>query len=340
GLEELRAALGTDVSPATAEPIARAYTNLVTWLVELRRWEEVEETVAEATEFFADHDLQAHHINTLGTVAWMHLLRGDWEAAEELMDALDEGEEGVLQVGSLAARALIAVRRGDDDAENRIHTAWDLALGSQSPWLLLPTAAAAVEFAWTKSDRSIATPFLERTNDVRSNRSRDWVDWRLHVLFDEQADPKQLYHATERASVAEGWRAGAEMWSSDGMPYEQALELIRSAEVDATLDGLAILDRLGAEPAATIARHRLRELGVKSIPRGPQASTRENPMGLTDRQVDVLQLLVEGLTNAEIAEQLVVSVRTVDHHVSAILQKLRVDSRQEAVEVAASFGAS
>jgi DNA-binding NarL/FixJ family response regulator len=69
---------------------------------------------------------------------------------------------------------------------------------------------------------------------------------------------------------------------------------------------------------------------VARVPRRPLPRTRANPAGLTDRQVEVLGLLADGLTNAEIADRLVVSVRTVDHHVAAILSKLNVGSRREA----------
>ncbi|HVH22238.1 MAG TPA: helix-turn-helix transcriptional regulator, partial [Pseudonocardia sp.] len=63
------------------------------------------------------------------------------------------------------------------------------------------------------------------------------------------------------------------------------------------------------------------------------ASTRANPAGLTQRQLDVLDLLADGLTNAEIAERLVVSVRTVDSHVAAVLAKLGVRTRREAARL-------
>jgi DNA-binding NarL/FixJ family response regulator len=80
----------------------------------------------------------------------------------------------------------------------------------------------------------------------------------------------------------------------------------------------------------------LRELGVRGIPRGPRASTRGNPAGLTRREIQVLTLLVRGDTNGALARRLHISAKTVDHHVSSILEKLDVCSRTEAV--AAAFG--
>jgi DNA-binding NarL/FixJ family response regulator len=67
-------------------------------------------------------------------------------------------------------------------------------------------------------------------------------------------------------------------------------------------------------------------------------ATRENPAGLTDRQLEVLRLLAQGLTNGEIATQLVVSVRTVDRHVAEILAKLAVTSRRQAAARAEQLG--
>ena len=133
------------------------------------------------------------------------------------------------------------------------------------------------------------------------------------------------------ASALRGdWRAAAEGWLREGDQYEHAVELAESGQVEPTLRALTILDGLGARPAVAMVRRRLRGLGVTRMPRRPQPGTLANPAGLTDRQLEILRLVATGLSNAEIAQRLVVSPRTVDHHVSAILQKIGVRTRRDA----------
>jgi DNA-binding NarL/FixJ family response regulator len=83
--------------------------------------------------------------------------------------------------------------------------------------------------------------------------------------------------------------------------------------------------------AAQRARERLAELGAKRIPRGPRPHTQDHPAGLTPREAEVLDGLVAGRSNAEIAARHGVSARTVEHQVSAVLAKLGVDSRAAAI---------
>ena len=68
------------------------------------------------------------------------------------------------------------------------------------------------------------------------------------------------------------------------------------------------------------------------------ASRWANPAGLTQREAEVLALLAEGLRNAEIAERLFLTPKTVSHHLSAIYAKLGVSSRTEAARAASQFG--
>lgn len=144
------------------------------------------------------------------------------------------------------------------------------------------------------------------------------------------ADPFDGCPEPWAAGLRGDWRAAADAWARLGDPYERALELAESGEVEPTLEALRILDGLGADAAGAVVRRRLTDLGVHRVPRGPAVTTRAHPAGLTDRQVDVLVLIAAGLTNAEIAARLVLSVRTVDHHVSAVLTKLGVSTRREA----------
>jgi DNA-binding NarL/FixJ family response regulator len=145
------------------------------------------------------------------------------------------------------------------------------------------------------------------------------------------AGPHALELAGDHGRAAAAWRA-------IGCPYDAAIAQLGAPGPDALEEALEHLQRLGARPAAARAAAALRNLGVRRVPRGPRASTRQNPAGLTPRELEVLALVGEGLRNAEIAARLVVSRKTVDHHVSAILRKLGVRSRREAVGAAARLG--
>jgi DNA-binding CsgD family transcriptional regulator len=129
------------------------------------------------------------------------------------------------------------------------------------------------------------------------------------------------------------WRGAAGEWQRLGCPYEQARALA-DGDIPAQFDALEIFERLGARPEADLARQKLRASGMPQLPPRPRDSTRNNPFGLTDRQVEILSLLVEGSSNAQIAALLHITPKTADHHVSAVLAKLDVHSRQAAAALA------
>jgi DNA-binding NarL/FixJ family response regulator len=140
------------------------------------------------------------------------------------------------------------------------------------------------------------------------------------------------------AELAGEWGRAAELWTELGCPYDAGLALASADEDELLRWSLDELQRLGAQPAAAIVARRLRERGVRGLPRGPRATTRENPAGLTAREVEVLELVATGLRNADIAERLFLSEKTVGHHVSAILRKLGVRTRGEASAEAQTLG--
>jgi DNA-binding CsgD family transcriptional regulator/tetratricopeptide (TPR) repeat protein len=338
GIARIRTAMSIAAEAGWDEATARAHTNLVELLLLARRWDETTVAIEEAIAFYDDHDFRAHRYNTIGQRARLAILHGDWTTADRILHEIGVSSASVLAVIAAEAQSLLAVRRGSGDAPRLVAEAWELATLTSSAQYLVPVAGAGIELAWTLDRPALADPYVAPALQAAAGTWwEDWLRWRMQLVRDISG---AAGHGPEpeRTSLAGDWRAAAAHWGRLRMPYEQAVELLRAEEVEPVLEALKLFDRLGAGPGASKARQRLRDLGVRSVPRGPQPTTREHPAGLTGRQAEVLDLVVAGLTNAQIAERLVVSVRTVDHHVAAILQKLGVTSRQEAAAAAPVAG--
>ena len=176
---------------------------------------------------------------------------------------------------------------------------------------------------------TVLGPTWERTLASDSRWARGEVGfwmWRAGLL----AEPLEGAAEPFALQIAGDWRGAADMWASIGCPYEVAMSLA-DGDADAMHEALSIFDGLGARPAASWLRARMRAAGVQRIARGPNQRTRANPAGLTGRQIEVLRLLVGGDSNGEIAASLFLSKKTVEHHVSAIFSKLGVPDRAKAI---------
>ncbi len=271
------------------------------------------------------------------------LLQGAWDEAERRLRRLLEqaGDPGANLVNPLAFLGRILARRGDPEAAALIDRSWRLASATGEDQKMAIAAGARIERLWLEGDedgvRADGAELLEVAVRAQHRYLRGEV-LRYLRRVGEPVEPFDGCLPPFADGINGDWAAAAEGWERIGNPYHQALELTEAPELKVAVRGLAMLDRLGAVAAASLVRRRLRRGGVRGIPRGPRATTRANPGQLTDRQLEVLALLAEGLTNAEIAARLYLSQRTVDNHVAALLARLGVGSRHDALVVAASLG--
>ena len=204
-----------------------------------------------------------------------------------------------------------------------------------------PAAAARAEAAWLEGRAEAIDAETQMTYDLacRLNEptTAGWLAcWRARAGLPVEApdDVPERF----RLQLDSDFEAAYELLKAEGADYDAAVALVPGSDGSLLRTAHEQLRALGAKPATAIIARRLRELGERSVPRGPRPATRQNPAGLTNRELEVLPLLAHGLRNAEIAQRLVVTPKTVDHHVSSILRKLGVTNRALAGAAAARLG--
>ena len=322
------------------EEAGRALGNLAFTLMTWAQPEPAERYMQRAIEYGTEHEVQTIVGYGEMTLAWLKLRRGRWEEAEQAARRGLERGETVVQLLARTVLTELAVRRGDDDAESRLAELAVRADRAGDLQRLTPVLELRVDWALTRGgpmplDRfeQLVQKYEPRGGLTGWGRARV-AAWAAVAGFDLPGDDgSPLFAAMARCD----WTEAARCFGEVGWTYDQALMLsLRDDEASLT-QAIDTARELGAEPLVRRAGGRLRELGL-SVPRGPRQATRANPAGLTARQLEVLSLLAAGLANAEIAERLVVSQRTAEHHVAAVLAKLGAANRWEAVRRAAELG--
>jgi DNA-binding CsgD family transcriptional regulator/tetratricopeptide (TPR) repeat protein len=336
--ESLRIATEHDLQ----EHIARAYVNQIfSWTV-MRRFAKAADAFDTGYKYCDERDLDFLKYYMKSCRAQMLLDMGKWGECEQIARGLLRHQSYLLvKVGVLCTMAKLEMRRGNfSPAKKMLDDAREIALPTREAQRIIPVITAALELCWLTGERLPidevrnveATLFFDKEH---SWFYRELAYWMFRCGLKEQCTVTHIgAFQLERESR---WRDAAEAWKAIGCPYEQALALAQGTESDRR-EAILTLDGLGATATRSRVVKALKSQGVGKIPRGARKSTRENPASLTGRQMEILTLLQYGSPNKEIADKLFISPKTVDHHITAILSKLEVNTRTRAVEEAQKLG--
>ncbi|MBV9831860.1 MAG: AAA family ATPase [Marmoricola sp.] len=322
------------------EHVARAYTNLSSASVTTRHLAEAERYLTAGIDYCVERDLDSwsHYMR-----AWVPRLaeeRGELERAEELaIDLLARhGLPPIARIPAAVVAAQVAHRHGAD-GRDWLEEATALARPTREAQRLVPPAVAWAELAWLDGRPEEIEAHVDLAWSTAVDHPQAWelaeLTWWLSVGGVRRAVPVEL-PAPFALMLAEAWEPAADAWRELGVPYWEALALGRAADLESARRSLAALDRLGAT-AARAAVVRDRHAAGLPVPRAGQAVDGDG-VGLTPREHEVLLLLADGLSDSDIAEALVLSRKTVGHHVSAVLRKLDSPSRSRAVAAAGRRG--
>ena len=338
GWDDLNRSLTLALAQGFQEHAARAYTNLVAMAIQRKQYSAGARYLSEGLTYCERHDLDSWRFYMLGWRGRARFEQGDWLGAAEDAQAVvsEAGSAPIARIPALTILAHLRIRRGDPDIATPLNEARELAARTHEMQRLSGVAVAGADAAWIAGDRQLITQEVQPVYELAHARRDLWMKgelalwmWRAGVFTEAPADIAEPY----ALEIAGDWQGAARAWQAIGCPYEQANALASGGERE-QLEALTILEKLGATAAASALRRRMREQGMRRIPRGTRTSTRTHSHGLTKREAEIFELLAQGLRNSAIAKRLFVTTKTVDHHVSAIFTKLGVSSRAEAIAMA------
>jgi DNA-binding CsgD family transcriptional regulator len=326
------------------ELASTGYSNLCAADVEQRRLQAAERVLEEALAFSAAREIGSCHHWQTGVRSRLRFLVGRWGAA------LEDADDALTRVGMPLATfwphlvtGLVQLRRHGTSGMH-LKAAWRLAESLDEPLRRLPALAGLAEASWltgqpdervvdgavTELERSLASP-------AAAWSAGELAVWLKRIGIEVAIDPARVAEPF-RLTLTGRHEDAASWWRQAGSSFEEAMTYADGPDPARRGRGIERLDLLGAVAVADRLRLELRQQGFAHVPQRPQARTRANPAGLTNRQLDVAKLVARGFSNAEISSQLFISPKTTEVHVTAVLGKLGVPNRRAVADRASELG--
>jgi DNA-binding CsgD family transcriptional regulator len=341
GRQKLERSLALAESAGLDDQVGRAFIHLG-WAMTRTRAYDLQHWLDRGLKVCEELGLEAWKLYCLAYRARLYLDLGRWnDAAADAAFVLQAAHSvPLLRLLALTVLGLLRARRGDPQQWPPLDEALVLLDKQEELQYRAPVAAARAEAAWLTGRDPDVDDITRDVLDTAVDRSASWVVGELAWLRRLAGIQENVPGLIEpyAAQLAGETSVAAAQWTRLGCPYDGALALVESDDERSLRGALAEFQRLGARPAAGIVARRLREHGIRDLPRGPRAETEHHPARLTRREAEVLTHIQQGASNAEIATRLYLSEKTVQHHVSAILRKLGAHSRGQAVFEAAQRG--
>jgi DNA-binding CsgD family transcriptional regulator len=318
------------------EHAARAFTNIAAQAVLRHDHLRAGAQLALGLRYCLERDLDAWILYMRGHQALNHLDQGDAAQALTIADGVLRHPRTALvsRITPLMVLARARARSGAGRHEEALAEALDLAYGTRESQRVGPVGGAAAEIAWIVGDADAGEREAARAWEVVREVDGPWTRGIIATWLPdtEAAEVADSLAPPFRAEALRRWEEAADLWDANGSRFAAGLARARSGTREGLTEAAVRFDELGAEAAADRARSLARLQGW-SAPRGRRATTKAHPQGLTRREAEVAELLAQGLSNAAIAERLVLSPRTVEHHVASVMAKLDVSSRHAVRDV-------
>ena len=341
-IEKLETALRIAREQGMHDHVARCYTNLASNHIQSRCYPEARHWLEGGLEYTLARDLDIYSVYLQGWQGRMSFETGHWAEAEaNAVEALRLARfDSIIPIPALITLGHLKVRQGDPTAMAFLDQAHALAQPTGELQRLGPLATARAEAAWQRGDLDQVAAEAIPAYELALSLNDPWILGQLAYWIGRSgAREVQLERLPPPfAFMLQGdWQSAELAWEQLGCPFEQAMALAEGDET-AKLEALAIFERLGARPAANNLRQELKAQGVKSLPGRARPVRQKYPADLTARELEVLQLIAEGLSNPSIAQKLMISVGTVKAHSASIYSKLGVNNRIQALSRARELG--